>query len=837
MKKLFVTLLLLSPITGMADSSFFDTNSVTFKGSGKQGAGQSSVKLIYIKNINSAEQLNNYISNHNISDYNFIFINAGYKYHHSPGNYNDYIVDSESTLGGINEPLVLNGNGYTEYNPDYNGFYNPQSSDGLYDITKHTFFKIGIGNYNNFIVNNAAVSTGNFFTTGNANISMPASISEVTLNNSFLYVNQLGDYNGFTANGHSTIAVVGTYLSHFYTSIPAYDFTQYIGTEYFVPYYNVQYGKNNIFSVKIKNASYSGSSKEILRGDKGRLTRVTVKNGMQYAPFVTTAESYNSAFRDSSSLRIMQLAIAHSPLFYDNSQLQVEDNGAVADAVLNQHSTAVINPGAKMSGVTQLNDYAKIMFGADVARPIQVDDLRMNTKNNLASVLEYTLDGGSVNINNLTMKDSRLIFQRTHDAGKYVTLNVAMLSGRGKFNMNTNLSEGKGDFLSIGHGTGNYQLVVADSGKEINKTTDNVNLVLNKQGDAVFRLSSTSGINVPGVDGGTYIYTLQNKKNKDGEYWYLNTKGEDKPSEPSKPVKVLSPSSMALLSLSAAHHLIFKSEIAGLTSPGTVPGNHVWGSYLNYFAHTGSPLGAKFDLKQNGFVFGTGNDFFMSRGSVKTGGIFSYSGNHLAQIKGGTSTVNSTGYGVYAQYLDLSGAYIAGVVKINQFSNRLSARMTGGGAVSAHYHQTGAGASVEVGYHHALNSDFTVRPYLKNTYFITQSKNIQLSNGMSASTGNEKSFRGGIGVMLSMREKSLFNGTMSMTPYMDVSLSHEFIRNNPVSINGNRFSNDFYGNAVQYAAGVKLRVTDRFSVHIGGRFEHESRVNSVRASMNMNYSF
>lgn len=59
----------------------------------------------------------------------------------------------------------------------------------------------------------------------------------------------------------------------------------------------------------------------------------------------------------------------------------------------------------------------------------------------------------------------------------------------------------------------------------------------------------------------------------------------------------------------------------------------------------------------------------------------------------------------------------------------------------------------------------------------------------------------------------------------------------PVFINGNEFNNGFYGSAVQYAAGVKLRVTDRFSVDIGGRVEHESRVNSARVSLNMNYSF
>ncbi|MDF4219665.1 autotransporter outer membrane beta-barrel domain-containing protein, partial [Bacillus subtilis] len=176
-------------------------------------------------------------------------------------------------------------------------------------------------------------------------------------------------------------------------------------------------------------------------------------------------------------------------------------------------------------------------------------------------------------------------------------------------------------------------------------------------------------------------------------------------------------------------------------------------------------------LRQNGFVLGAGNDFSLLRGSVTAGGVFSYSGNSLAQVKGGTSTVSSTGYGIYARYRDRSGAYIAGAAKINQFSNRLSARMTGGSSASAHYHQTGGGASVEVGYNHSLNRDFSIRPYLKNSFFIAQEKNIQLSNGMTASTGNEKSFRSGIGVRLSLREKRVFNSTVSMMPWMDVSLS------------------------------------------------------------------
>lgn len=354
---------------------------------------------------------------------------------------------------------------------------------------------------------------------------MPASISGVTLNDSFFYVNQLGDYNTFTANGHSTVAVVGTYLSHFYTSIPSYHFTQYSGTEYTLPYEGGKYGQDNYFTVKIKNASYFDTSEEILRGNTGKIKTSYINGDVKYMPLAVTAESYNSVFRVASGQRIMQMAVAHSPIFYDNAWLKVENGGEVADAVLNQNATAIINPGAKMSGTSLLNEQSKIMFGVRKVSPVQVDDLQMNTPDNVAIALEYINDGGLVDINNLTMRNSSFKFQRTADAREYATLNIKNLSGNGRFVINTDLSKGKGDFISVGHGTGNYHLVVADTGKEISGTAENLNLVLNKQGDAVFSLSNASGVNVPSIDGGTYTYTLQHKKSRDGEYWYLYTRG------------------------------------------------------------------------------------------------------------------------------------------------------------------------------------------------------------------------------------------------------------------------------------------------------------------------
>ncbi|HGB1823748.1 TPA: hypothetical protein ACIUGV_004787, partial [Salmonella enterica subsp. enterica serovar Bahrenfeld] len=334
--KTIIISLLLVPVTGMADSTVFNTMTTTFPGSGKPGMGQSPVNIYWITNINSTKQFNESVSKVDIGKYNFILINAGYTYHTAPDDINKWFIDSEYTLGGRDEPLVLNGNGYSEYDPPYNGFYNPSTSGELYDITRHVFFKIGVGNYNNLILNNAAASTGNFFFSSHVNASAPASISGVTLNNSFFYVNQLGDYNTFTANGHSTVAVVGTYLSHFYTSIPSYHFTQYSGTEYTFPYEGGKYGQDNFFTVRIKNASYFDTSKEILRGNTGRIKTIYSNGDVKYMPLTVTAESYNSVFRNASGQRVMQMAVAHSPSFYDNAWLKVENDGEVADAVLNQ---------------------------------------------------------------------------------------------------------------------------------------------------------------------------------------------------------------------------------------------------------------------------------------------------------------------------------------------------------------------------------------------------------------------------------------------------------------------------------------------------------------------
>ncbi|HGB1823800.1 TPA: hypothetical protein ACIUGV_004857, partial [Salmonella enterica subsp. enterica serovar Bahrenfeld] len=285
------------------------------------------ISSYWIFNIETPEQLSHYLGKIKTGPDTIININAGYGYKiaNTP-DYTYYQPVSVDTLGDERSPLILNGDGYTEYTPPYNGFY----SSAPYDFTAHTVYTLGIGNYDHVILNNAFVST--HYTPVPGRIAYTTSIKNAMLNNSFLYLNANAKYSEIVAKGKSTIAVVGTYLGEAYLNNPYYkNASQYVGREY-INYTDGPYNS----SIELNNSTYYDSSREILRGVQSYLRRVVKDNKIIKIPISISAESYNSVFRDASGQRVMQYAVAHSPSFYDNAWLKVENDGEVANAVLNQ---------------------------------------------------------------------------------------------------------------------------------------------------------------------------------------------------------------------------------------------------------------------------------------------------------------------------------------------------------------------------------------------------------------------------------------------------------------------------------------------------------------------
>ncbi|MDE5206570.1 pertactin-like passenger domain-containing protein [Citrobacter amalonaticus] len=110
--------------------------------------------------------------------------------------------------------------------------------------------------------------------------------------------------------------------------------------------------------------------------------------------------------------------------------------------------------------------------------------------------------------------------------GEYTPLDIGRLSGTGLFLFNTSLAERNANFVTIEQGSGQFGIVVADSGKEI-AVHDNltVNLIHDQSGDIDFSMATPKGQRTQSIDGGTFMYTLYNAKDKDGLYggnvWYL----------------------------------------------------------------------------------------------------------------------------------------------------------------------------------------------------------------------------------------------------------------------------------------------------------------------------
>ncbi|WP_375695130.1 BafA family autotransporter [Bartonella sp. AC90GZZY] len=119
---------------------------------------------------------------------------------------------------------------------------------------------------------------------------------------------------------------------------------------------------------------------------------------------------------------------------------------------------------------------------------------------------------------------------------RHISLHVEKLSGDLHFRFNMSATWDTSDYLTIGDGSGNHKINVADSGTEIigslsqrNSFVIEVPLVTDRSpnGGANFTLSDLSGKGITTVDGGTYQYQLLKRErcassSGSATIWYLS---------------------------------------------------------------------------------------------------------------------------------------------------------------------------------------------------------------------------------------------------------------------------------------------------------------------------
>ena len=118
---------------------------------------------------------------------------------------------------------------------------------------------------------------------------------------------------------------------------------------------------------------------------------------------------------------------------------------------------------------------------------------------------------------------------------------------------------------------------------------------------------------------------------------------------------------------------------------------------------------------------------------------------------------------------------------------------------------------------------YFIEPYTQWSAATIQGKDYRLDNGMRANGDDTRSLLGKAGVTLG-KTFTLSEGR-HVQPYVRLAYAHEFVDDNEVKVNANRFNNDVSGSRGEIGTGVAVSFNDRLQLHAdfdyasGGRVE------------------
>ena len=495
------------------------------------------------------------------------------------------------------------------------------------------------------------------------------------------------------------------------------------------------------------------------------------------------------------------------------------------------------------SGTTLTLDNGTILTGNVAGDSTGAGDMAIKG----ASV--WHLDGDST-VGALTLDNGTVDFRpstttRLTPAFQAVSLSLGSLSGSGTFRMNTDIASHTGDMLNVvGNASGNFVLDIKNTGREPVSAGAPLQVVQTGGGDAAFTLKGGK------VDAGTWEYSLS----KENTNWYLKTDTPPPVTPPTTPdagnpdAGVPSPahrttkSADAVLSMATAPAYVFNSELQNLrfrhgdVMQNTRAPGGVWGRYTGSDNRISGGASSGYSLTQNGFETGGDKVFELGDSHLAVGAFFSYTDNSIKHARGGKSTIDSTGGGLYATWFDNDGYYVDGAIKFNRFSNELRTWMSDGSAVKGDYSQNGFGGSLEAGKTFSLNENTWAQPYVRTTAFRADEKDISLNNGMKASIGATKSLQAETGVNLGM---NLDVAGKTVKPYLKAAVSHEFSDNNKVQINNRYdFTNDISGTTGKYGVGVSAQLTPNAGVWAEANYQKGENIESpVTGSVGFRINF
>jgi len=327
------------------------------------------------------------------------------------------------------------------------------------------------------------------------------------------------------------------------------------------------------------------------------------------------------------------------------------------------------------------------------------------------------------------------------------------------------------------------------------------------------------------VDVGTYEYQLA----QHGNDWFLEA------------TDVITPSTASVLGLFSAAPSVWYGELSSLRSRmGEVrngQGSGVWARTYSNRYKLSAASNLTYDQDQSGFSVGADGQLPSNGNGQWLLGVMAGTSKSDLNMKRGTSgDIDSYYVGLYSTWLADNGYYVDAVLKLNRFDNSSDVRMSDGTKAKGSYDNSGVGLSVEAGRHIKLADDWFVEPYAQLASLWVDGDKYHLDNGMQAESNHANSLLGKVGTSFGKRI-ALANGGFA-EPYMKLAVAHEFVDNNQVKVNDDRFTNDLSGTRGEIGGGVAMQVSEKLQMHFDVDYSKGNNVEQpYGVNLGLRYNF
>ncbi|MDH2997059.1 hypothetical protein A1D22_05110 [Pasteurellaceae bacterium LFhippo2] len=454
--------------------------------------------------------------------------------------------------------------------------------------------------------------------------------------------------------------------------------------------------------------------------------------------------------------------------------------------------------------------YTKVRFNASNGSVITGGNIRPNqyiTTDMLLTDSQWKLAKGSSTINKLQLNNGVVTFDRN---SSYQTLTITdRLSGKGNFEINTNLAAKKSDKIVVkGADSGSFGVVVTNRGGVPETALNRLTVITTKDGKANFKLVNSY------IDLGAYRYRLY----KDNTNWVLANYA------PNSPKIILSEKANSQLSLRQAQLLHTEQSLAHINqrlSARTQEGNgSFWLRNLTTRTNTKPLSVAKdtqiADFRQDYYGLQLGSDISIAEG-INLGAFIGTARTEIETGSGYNSSgrIQSHSVGLYGSFVTKNRFYWDNVVKYE----RLKALSSSTGK---HYYNAYT-LSTEIGKRFDL-AQWQITPQL------------QFSWNMISANNNEKQLsslysRAGIKISRDI----MLSDIARIQPYVEINGIHTINDSSPIQMSKQQFDIASTKSRVEGALGIELNM-NKHAISLEGK-RTEGKYLSRPFSAQFNYRY